>query len=75
MFVQLVRHNFPDDPDWFVVNPTVPLGTRYEVVGYRSDIVIHNFTTGKTRPVEVFLLDGNGDIGYMPTICVEPVKD
>ena len=76
MIVQLIRHTFPDDPDWIIVNKTVPIGTRYEVEGYFHDgFRVVNLITRETRDVEVYFLVGNGDKGFLPTICFEPVSE
>jgi hypothetical protein len=74
MFVQLIRHTFPDAPDWEVVDTTVPLGTQYEVLGYDRDMVMFDALTGRSKHVECFLLSGNGDVGFLPTCLFEAVE-
>ena len=84
MIVKLIRHNFPDRPDWIVINEAVPLGTRYEVIGYDSRFTIVNFISHEMKPVEVYLLKvdiaknqlrGNESVGWLPTICFEVVPE
>jgi len=46
------------------------LGTEYEVLEYVCEgAVIGNLDTGEERAVEVYKVMGNGDIGWLPTIC------
>lgn len=75
MKVKLINHTFPDDPTWFIMKPNIPLGTEYEVIGYERRMIITELTTGKTRSVETFLCEGNGNIGYIPTICLEVINE
>lgn len=75
MIVQLVRHSFPDRPDWLIVDESVPLGTRYEVIGYNRDMTILNATLKEAREIDAYLLAGNGGVGWLPTICFEPIKE
>jgi hypothetical protein len=74
MKVELVRHSFPDRPDWILINETVPLGTRYEVLGYDSRYTIENLLFHEKRNIEVYLLRENGHEGWLPKVCFEPVK-
>jgi hypothetical protein len=71
MIIQLVRHTFPDRPDWEIIGRHVPLGTKYEVLGYESRASIMNLITGETRNISLYLVGGNEDIGWLPTICFE----
>ena len=75
MKVKLIRHTFPDDESWEVVDIVVPLGTEYEVVGYDRDMVMVDSFTGKMKTVECFLLSGNGDVGFLPTCLFEAVGE
>lgn len=76
MIVKLVRHSFPDDPNWIIVNPKVPIGTKYRVIKhYPTGAVLVSKETGMERAVEVYLLEGNNDTGYLPCICFEEVLD
>ncbi len=75
MKVKLIRHTFPDDESWEVVDIVVPLGTEYEVMGYDRDMVLVDAFTGKMKTVECFLLSGNGDVGFLPTCLFEAVGE
>ncbi len=75
MTVQLIRRNFPDRPDWPVVGENVPIGTRYEVLGYERGMSILNLISGEMRDVECYFLLGNNGTGWMPTVCFEVVKE
>jgi hypothetical protein len=75
MTVQLIRYTFPDRPDWEVVNKSVPLGTKYEVVGYDRHFRIMNLLTGEIRPVQSYFLVGNDDSGWMPVDCFETIGE
>lgn len=74
MLVKLVRHTFPDRPDWAVIDESVPLGTVYEVIGYDRDFVIINEELHEIRPVGAFLLLGRSGTGWLPTVCFERVE-
>lgn len=74
MFVQLVRHSFPDRPDWILISEHVPLGTRYEVMAYNRDIEIYNSVLKETRNIEVYFVKGNGNSGWLPKICFETIE-
>jgi hypothetical protein len=71
MIVQLVRHTFPDRPDWEIIGRHVPLGTKYEVLGFESRGRILNLNTGEVRDMSLYLVGGNEDIGWLPAICFE----
>ena len=73
--VKLVRHTFPDDPDWILVEQIIPLGTTYRVLGYYRDGFIRNDDTGKERNIELLLLIGNGDFGWLPAACFEFIEE
>lgn len=78
MFVKLVRHSLPDRPDWIIIDESVPLGTRYEVMGFASidtGLILMNELTKEKRPVEDYLLKGNNSMGYLPTGCFEEDTD
>ena len=75
MKVKLIRHTFPDDESWEVVDTMVPVGTEYEVMGYDRDMVMVDAYTGKMKTVECFLLAGNGDVGFLPTCLFEAVGE
>jgi hypothetical protein len=75
MKVKLIRHTFPDDKEWIIVDETVPLGTEYEVMGYDRDMIIANGYTGQMKHVECYLLAGNGDVGFLPTCLFEAVHE
>lgn len=76
MIVKLISHTFPDKPNWEIVEKTVPLGTVYEVIGYQAGGEIGNLETRERRKVSgMYLLDGNGDIGWMPCELFEHVKE
>lgn len=75
MKVQLVRHAFPDKPNWIIVSKEVPIGTKYEVIGYDRDYTIFNLDSNEIRPVEAYFLIGNGGSGWLPTVCFEIVRE
>lgn len=78
MRVRLARYNFPDNPEWIIMSETIPLGTEYEVVGYRAEnegFTITNLYTKEQKPVACYLLKGNGDTGWLPTCCFEPIEE
>jgi len=75
MKVKLIRHTFPDDTAWIIIDETVPLGTEYEVMGYDRDMVMVDGYTGRMKHVECFLLAGNGDVGFLPTCLFEAVDN
>lgn len=75
MTVELVRHNFPDRPNWILISESVPLGTKFEVLGYDAHYMIGNINFDEVREIEVYLLSGHGDIGWLPAVCFEPVKE
>lgn len=72
MKVRLARYALPDRPDWPLINESVPLGTEYEVLGYRADMEVVNPTHGRLR-CPCFYLDGNGSVGFLPAGCFEAV--
>ena len=52
MILRLLRHAFADRPDWIVVNESVPLGTKYQLLspfGRRGTLV--NTDTKEEREV------------------------
>lgn len=75
MIVKLIRHTFPDKPDWIIMSPEIPIGTRYEVIGYDRDFTIVNLDSHERRLVEVYFLLRNGSSGWLPTICFEMVRE
>ena len=75
MIVKLIRHNFPDRPDWLIIEETVPLGTRYEVIGYDRELMISNSLLKEVRAIEAYLVSGNNGMGWLPTICFETVRE
>lgn len=75
MVVQLVRHHVPNRPDWIVVSEKIPIGTKYEVIGYDSGFDMMNLDLGELIPVEAYFLIGNSGSGWMPTFCFEVVKE
>lgn len=72
--VKLIRHTFPDAEDWIIVDINVPLGTLYEVIGYDRNMSIIDINTGRKKHVECYLLDGNGDVRFLPTCIFEQVE-
>lgn len=72
MRVKLVSHVLSDDPEWEIIDKSVPIGTEYEVLGFEHMALI-NLESGKRRTVQCFLLRGHGSTGYMPTDCFEKV--
>lgn len=74
MKVKLVRHTFPDRPDWVLIEESVPLGTIYEVIGYDAEVSIYNQELKETRKQDHYIVIGNGDKGYLPTCVFEVVK-
>ena len=68
----LKRHYWPDDPNWIIINESVPLGTEYKVLGFEK-LTIINFELGRKRSsVPCYLVQrGNEDPGYIPTVCFE----
>lgn len=74
MLVKLVRHTFPDRPDWIIVEESVPIGTIYEVLGYDRDFLIINEELREARPVGAFLLKGNDSMGWLPSVCFERIE-
>ena len=75
MQVKLVRRTMPGRPDWVILNETVPLGTIYEVVGYDRDTVLVNEELKEAVPMDAYLVIGNNDMGWLPTVCFETVKE
>ena len=71
--VKLVRHTFPDRPDWLVMDESTPLGTLYYVLDKKDGFILRNLQTNESRPVTCYLLDGNGDVGWMPIDCFEEI--
>ena len=74
MMVKLVRHTFPDRPDWVIIEESVPLGTVYEVLGYDRDFLIVNEELREIRPIGAFLLSRDNEMGWLPSICFERVE-
>jgi hypothetical protein len=75
MLVKLVRHTFPDRPDWVLIEESVPIGTIYEVYGFDRDFVIMNHLLKEARPISAFLLKRNDEMGWLPTVCFERIED
>lgn len=74
MLVKLVRHTFPDRPDWVIIEESVPIGTVYEVLGYDRDFVIINEQLHEIRPIGAFLVKREDEAGWLPAICFERVE-
>jgi hypothetical protein len=75
MMVKLVRHTFPDRPDWTIIDESIPLGKIYEVRGYDSEFIILNHELQEVRPVGAFLLRDSKEEGWLPCVCFEKVDD
>lgn len=75
MLVKLVRHTFPDRPDWVIVEKSVPIGTVYEVLGYDRDFVIINEELREVRPVGAFFLKREDSMGWLPSVCFERIDN
>ena len=75
MKVKLIRHTFPDDEKWVIIDEDVPLGTEYEVMGYDRDMVMVDGFSGRMKHVECYLVAGNGDVGFLPTCLFEAVHE
>lgn len=71
MNLELIRHSFPDDPAWVIMREDIPIGTKYEMLGFEKDITIFNAVTGKFRDVDCYLVRRVSDMheGYLPC-CV-----
>jgi len=67
MVVKLLRHTFIDDPTWFIISESVPIGTEYEVKQFRAKgFTLINKETNKSRKVACYYLVGNNDSSWMP---------
>lgn len=75
MLVKLVRHSFPDRPDWIIIEESIPLGKIYEVRGYDSEFIILNSQLREVRPIGAFLLRDDKEEGWLPCVCFEKVDD
>ncbi len=75
MLVKLVRHTFPDRPDWIIIEESIPLGKLYEVIGYDSEFIMLNHELREARPVGAFLLKDEKETGWLPCVCFEKVDD
>lgn len=75
MLVKLVRHTFPDRPDWVLIEESVPVGTVYEVHGYDRDFVVLNEQLREARPISAYLLKRDDEMGWLPTVCFEMVYE
>ena len=73
MKVQLVRHSFPDRPDWILIEETVSLGTIYEVMAYSRDFMIINEILREKREIEAYFVKGNHGEGWLPKVCFEMI--
>ena len=73
LVVKLVRYSFPDDPDWVIIEESVPLGTIYKVLGVAKDITITNENLNKSKVVDCYIVLRDGDYmpGYMPADLLE----
>jgi hypothetical protein len=75
MLVKLVRHAFPDRPDWTIIDESVPLGKIYEVIGYDREFIIVNEQLRAVRPVGAFLLKDDKETGWLPCVCFERITE
>lgn len=75
MQVKLVRYHLPGRPEWLILDESVPLGTIYEVLGYDRDTVLMNDELKEAIPVDAYLVRGNNDVGWLPTVVFETVKE
>jgi len=75
MQVKLVRHTFPDRPDWIIIDESIPLGKIYEVLGYDRQFIIINTQLNIARPVGAFLLRDSNEEGWLPCVCFEKVDE
>lgn len=73
--VKLVRHTFPDRPDWTIIDESVPLGKIYEVIGYDREFIIVNEQLRAVRPVGAFLLKDDKETGWLPCVCFERITE
>lgn len=71
MIVKLIRHSFPDRPQWIIIDEDIPLGTEYEVFGYDADMMISSCSMHEVRPVDCFFVQriDNKERGWLPCIC------
>jgi hypothetical protein len=76
MKLKLVRHTFPDDPDWIILRENIPIGTEYEMLGYESDMQLWNASMNKTRTIDCYFVRRLNDdrLGYVPCICLEMIE-
>lgn len=66
----LIRHSHPNNPDWVIIDESVPLGTTYECLGFCQDILLASQKFG-TDTVDCLLLKRDGDTGagWLPQFC------
>ena len=72
---RLVRYHMPGRPDWLILSETVPLGTVYEVLGYDRDTVLFNDDLQEAVQMDAYLVKGNNDMGWLPTVVFETIKE
>lgn len=72
MTATLIRHTHPDHPTWEIINDTVPIGTTYEVLGFREGMHLSNAEFGEVIVDAWFVLrPGGGPPGWLPAFCLE----
>lgn len=74
--LELISHSFPDDPSWIIMREDIPIGTKYEMLGYEQGITIFNALTGKFRNVDCYLVrrEYDDNEGFLPCCCLKVIE-
>lgn len=75
MQVELIRYTFPDDESWPLVKESIPIGTRYELLGL-DEITIFNFENNKIRENVTcyYVRREDGFEGFLPACCFRTIE-